>query len=160
MMFRSLRALTALSVAILSASSSIGADEPKGLTILGKSEVEQEALPEIEPIAPEIPQNWLRTAFTGEFTVMLWEAKQAKLEIKTPYPYDQFVQVLKGELIMTDAEGKSATFRKGDRFVLQKGFTGTWHMTEDYREMAIISPQQMNAGDQQAAEAESDEAGE
>ena len=159
MMFRKLPALIVVAAAIFSASS-LCATEPKGLAIFDRAEVEQAALPEIEPIAPEIPQNWLRVAYSGEFTVMLWEAKQAKLDIKTPYPYDQFVHVLKGELIMTDADGNSSTFRKGDRFVVKKGFTGTWHMTEDYREMAIISTEQMNAAEQQMAQAESDAAAE
>ena len=37
-----------------------------------------------------------------------------------PYPFDQYVEVLKGELVMTDSKGNSATFSKGDRFVLQE----------------------------------------
>ena len=128
---------------------------PKGLAILDKAEVERQALPEDDPLPGESlvsgsGKNWLGLPFSGEFTLMLWEAERAKLTVDSPYPYDQFVEVLKGELILTDSEGSSATFRKGDRFVLQKGFTGTWHMTEDYRELLIVSTEQMNAADRKA----------
>ena len=131
------------------------ADAPKGLAILDKAEVEQQALPEDEPL-PESSlvsgsgKNWLGAHFDGEFTLMLWEAEQAKLRVDSPHPYDQYVEVLKGELILTDAEGSSATFEKGDRFVLRKGFTGTWQMTEDYRELLIVGTEQLNAAEQPA----------
>ena len=67
------------------------------------------------------------------------------------------MEVLKGELVLTDSEGSSATFGKGDRFVLRKGFMGTWHMTEDYRELLIVGTERMSAADQQADDSDRSE---
>ena len=43
------------------------------------------------------------------------------------YPVDEFMVVLDGEVTLTSDEGVSDTFRKGDSFLLPKGFKGTWH---------------------------------
>lgn len=126
------------------AGSPIWADSPKGLAILNKFDVEEGPLPPSDPFPAEnlvtgTGNNWLGVPFNGEFTIVVWESEQAKIAMSSPHEYDQYVEVLKGELVMTDTEGNSATFRKGDRFVMQKGFQGTWHMTEDYRELVIVA---------------------
>jgi uncharacterized cupin superfamily protein len=56
-----------------------------------------------------------------------------------PVTYDEFVLVLKGELILSDNDGNSATCEKGDMFVVPKGFVGAWEMTEEYREFIVIN---------------------
>ena len=43
------------------------------------------------------------------------------------YPVDEFMVVLEGEVTLTSDGGGSHTFRKGDCFLLPKGFKGTWH---------------------------------
>ena len=52
------------------------APAPKGLAILDRAEVEQQALPEDEPLPGEnlvsgSGRNWLGLPFSGEFTLML-----------------------------------------------------------------------------------------
>jgi len=141
----------------MTGTSSTEAAAPKGLAVLHKSHVEQQALPDYEPLPAEILEsgsgkNWLDQPFEGGITLMLWEAEQAGLILDSPYPYDQYVEVLKGKLTLTDAEGRSATFGPGDRFVLQKGFVGTWRMTEDFRQLLIVSTEQLNAAEQPADE--------
>ena len=116
---------------------------PDGLTILSKHDIEEATLPESEPFPAEVylsgsTKNWLSVPFGGEFTIMIWEAEAAKIAMREGHAYDQYVEVLSGELVMTDTDGESATFKPGDRFVMQKGFKGTWHMTEDYRELIIV----------------------
>ncbi|MXW52051.1 DUF861 domain-containing protein [Candidatus Saccharibacteria bacterium] len=138
-------------------ATSTEAAAPKGLAVLNKFDVEQQTLPDYEPLPDEILEtgsgkNWLDEPFGGEITLMLWEAEQARLVLNSPYPYDQYVEVLKGRLTLMDAEGRSATFGPGDRFVLQKGFMGTWRMTEDYRQLLIVSTEQLNAAEQPADE--------
>ena len=43
------------------------------------------------------------------------------------YPVDEFMVVLEGEVTLTGDDGVSHTDRKGDAFLLPKGFKGTWH---------------------------------
>ena len=43
------------------------------------------------------------------------------------YPVDEFMVVLEGEVTLTSDGGEGHTFRKGDSFLLPKGFKGTWH---------------------------------
>jgi uncharacterized cupin superfamily protein len=41
--------------------------------------------------------------------------------------------------VLSDNDGNSATYKKGDMFVVPKGFEGAWDMTEEYREFIIIN---------------------
>lgn len=43
------------------------------------------------------------------------------------YPVDEFMVVLHGEVTLTPDGGESHTFRKGESFLLPKGFKGVWH---------------------------------
>lgn len=45
------------------------------------------------------------------------------------YPVDEFMYVLEGSVTL-ESETASETFRKGDAFLLPKGFKGTWRQTE------------------------------
>ena len=42
------------------------------------------------------------------------------------YPVDEFMIVLEGEVTL-EGEGFRDTYRKGDAFLVPKGFRGTWH---------------------------------
>ena len=54
-------------------------------------------------------------------------------------PYDEFVQILEGRLILTpDGGDESYEYKTGDSFVVPKGYTGTGHMPEKYRELVVI----------------------
>ena len=76
--------------------------------------------------------------FEGENVVSVWDAGPANLAIDEPFPYDEFVVVLKGELILTDQDGHSMTYSEGDMFMVPKGFMGTWDMTTEYRELIVV----------------------
>ena len=65
------------------------------------------------------------------------EAGHSKNRVKN-YPYDQFVVVLSGKSVLTDAAGKTQTFTAGDYFVVPMGFTGTWEEFGVYRELIVI----------------------
>jgi uncharacterized cupin superfamily protein len=55
-----------------------------------------------------------------------------------PFPFDEFVLVLSGKLILTDAGGQVHEFVAGDSLVVPKGFTGTWKMVGNYRELIAV----------------------
>jgi hypothetical protein len=82
--------------------------------------------------------------FEGQNVVLVWDSAPARLLMDEPIPYDEFVVVLKGELILTDKEGNSVTYKKSDMFMLPKGFTGTWEMTEDFRELIVVDTKAYN----------------
>lgn len=53
--------------------------------------------------------------------------------------------MLSGKLILTAADGESQEFVAGDTFVVPKGFTGTWQMLGNYRELIVIERQAYEA---------------
>jgi len=46
--------------------------------------------------------------------------------------------VLNGKLILTEPNGKAHEFLPGNALVLPAGYTGTWEMQGDYREIAVV----------------------
>jgi uncharacterized cupin superfamily protein len=75
---------------------------------------------------------------TGKIMVAVYEAAPGKVHIEDA-KYDEFVQILEGRLILTpDGGSESYEYKKGDSFVVPKGYTGTWHMPEKYRELIVI----------------------
>lgn len=83
--------------------------------------------------------------FEGDNVVLVWESGPAILELDAPTTLDEFVVVTKGILILTDNDGNSVTYKKGDMFMLPKGFTGTWEMPEEYRELIVVDTKAYNA---------------
>ncbi len=77
--------------------------------------------------------------FRGEELIMeVYEDDPATFAVTDPFPYDEYVLVLSGKLILTDASGKVHEFVAGDSLVVPKGFTGTWKMLGNYRELVAI----------------------
>ena len=74
----------------------------------------------------------------GEVVAALYGADAARLNVSEPFPYDEYVLVLRGEVILTSEDGSSQTFGTGDGFLVPKGWTGTWDMPEQYLEKIIV----------------------
>lgn len=55
----------------------------------------------------------------------IWRS-EAYTERYESYPTDEFMIVLEGEVTL-EGEGFRDTYRKGDAFLVPKGFRGTWH---------------------------------
>ena len=83
--------------------------------------------------------------FTGQLVVSIYEADDGMVKI-IDYPFDEFVHVLNGRAILTAEGAAPQTFETGDSFVVPKGFTGTWEMQDDFREMIIIEKNANEAG--------------
>ena len=66
---------------------------------------------------------------SGVFTVGVWACDAGTLAIND-LAIDEACYLLKGEVIITDAEGNSERFVAGDAFLLKRGFVGTWRMPE------------------------------
>ena len=77
--------------------------------------------------------------YQGEELVMeIYEDEEASFAIRAPYPVDEFVQVLSGKLILTDARGQEQEYVQGDSLVVPKGFTRIWEMRGNFRELIAV----------------------
>ena len=83
-------------------------------------------------------QHWQKELHRGEVAVTLYESAAAGIDVSEPFPYDEFVLVLEGEVTLTDLEGNAQTYREGDSFTVPKGWRGTWDMPARYREMIVV----------------------
>jgi uncharacterized cupin superfamily protein len=81
------------------------------------------------------------TLFQGkELRVSIFECTPAKTDHRTrANDSDEFVYVLSGKLILTEPNGKVQEFLPGDSVVLPLGYTGTWEMKGNYREIAVTA---------------------
>ena len=73
-----------------------------------------------------------------ELIVRVYEDDPATFAITRPFPVDEFVLVLDGKLILTDANGKVQEFVAGESLMVPKGFSGTWQMVGNYRELIVV----------------------
>lgn len=80
------------------------------------------------------------TLFDGtELAVSIFESSPAKTDHRTrPTDVDEFVYVLSGKLILTEPNGTIHEFTPGDALVLPIGYTGTWEMQGNYRELVVL----------------------
>ena len=73
-----------------------------------------------------------------ELVIEVYEDEPGTFAITQPFPYDEFVMVVSGKLILTDAAGRVQEFVAGESVVVPKGFTGIWKMEGNYRELIAI----------------------
>ena len=73
-----------------------------------------------------------------ELVMEIYEDDAATFAITEPFAFDEYVMVLSGKLILTDAGGQVHEFVAGDSLVVPKGFTGIWKMLGNYRELVSI----------------------
>jgi uncharacterized cupin superfamily protein len=81
------------------------------------------------------------TLFEGkELRVSIFESTPAKTSHRTrPTDVDEFVYVLSGKLILTEPSGTAHEYLPGDSLVLPIGYTGTWEMQGNYRELVVLA---------------------
>ncbi len=105
---------------------------------LGLSSVPADAYSDIL-VAGELNMN-VATLFDGtELRVSIFESTPAKTDHRTrPTDVDEFVTVLSGKLILTEPNGTAHEFYPGESFVLPIGYTGTWEMQGNYRELVVL----------------------
>ena len=95
-------------------------------------------------VAPEkmlagSPKQTLSNLFSnaaGTFHAGFWAAEAGKWQVA--YTEFEYCEILEGVIMMTDAEGHVQTVRKGDRFVIEAGYRGTWEVLETARKVYVI----------------------
>jgi uncharacterized cupin superfamily protein len=110
---------------------------------LNTEDLREMALESIPPWPDEMVlsgtnQHWQKVLHEGEFVVALYEAMPAVIDISEPYPYDEYVRVLEGSVVLTSSQGERQSYEAGDAFLVPVGWTGTWEMPTRFRELIII----------------------
>jgi len=82
--------------------------------------------------------SYSHVSHTGKIQVLVIEAGPGKVRIEG-LPFDEFVHILEGRLILTLDDGQEFTFETGDSFTLPEGYVGYWDMPEKYRELVVIN---------------------
>ena len=136
-----LAALLLFAAAAAAEEENIGAPAP---VRLDADKLAGLGLEEFEPFPKEMvlsgrSRHSYHTFFSGEEVVVeVYEAEPAKLKIDEPWPYDEFIYVLSGKLVLTDATGVVTEFVAGESLVVPKGFLGIWEMQGNFRELVVI----------------------
>lgn len=85
------------------------------------------------------PHQAVRNAFSdpsGQFHAGFWEALPGQWRVA--YTEHEYCEILDGVIVMTDDAGYAQTVRKGDRFVIEAGYRGTWEVLEPARKVYVI----------------------
>ena len=72
--------------------------------------------------------------FTSEdenFSIGIWEAKRGEEVMDTPYPYNEFMYVLFGQVVVKNSDGQTNIFNPGQGFITPKDWMGSMTITED-----------------------------
>ena len=89
----------------------------------------------------------------GEFVVVIYESMPAVIGINEPYPYDEFVRVLEGTVVLTSDSGDRQVYGPNDHFLVPKGWMGTWDMPSPFRELIIVETASWNQSESAIASA-------
>ncbi len=90
-----------------------------------------------EDILSGVSEHRYKYLYSGDIDVAIYEAKPMTLKIND-YEIDEFVTVISGTLILTAEGGSPQQFDVGESVLVPKGFTGTWEMQGNFREMVVI----------------------
>lgn len=144
---RSVRVLGALTFATLTCAGAAAHAEDSPAPV--RLDPERMAGLDLTPIPPDAYADILvggelnmrvATLFEGkELRASIFESTPAKTDHRTrPNDVDEFVLVLSGKLILTEPNGTAHEYLPGDALVLPVGYTGTWEMQGNYRELAVV----------------------
>ncbi len=76
--------------------------------------------------------------FEGKISAYVFDVDPGRVRIDG-LPYDEYIHILEGRLILTPDDGEEVEYKKGDSLILPEGYTGYWTMPEKYREFVIIN---------------------
>lgn len=84
-----------------------------------------------------LQQVWLdHTDSTGQFFAGTWRSEPGKWHIR--YTEEEYCELLEGHSIVTDSTGHATALHPGDRFVISRGFVGTWEVVATTTKRFVI----------------------
>lgn len=107
----------------------------RGLTRVDPSEFDGDNLTRDEDFTSD---SYTHHFYTGKIFVAVYEAGPGRVYIDGA-PFDEFVQILEGRLILTPDGGEPVEFKQGESLVVPRGYRGYWYMPEKYRELIVIN---------------------
>jgi uncharacterized cupin superfamily protein len=79
---------------------------------------------------------------SGEFHAGFWEAEVGSWQVN--YSEFEYCEILEGKIRMIDSHGIAQTVVKGDRFIIEAGYQGTWEVLERAKKVYVIfEPKQL-----------------
>jgi len=70
------------------------------------------------------------------FSTGHWQSEPGKWRVA--YTEDEYCEILAGRSVITDADGRARTVQAGDRFVIARGFIGTWEVLETTLKIYVV----------------------
>ena len=64
----------------------------------------------------------------GTLYAGLWHSTEGEWQIA--YSEWEYVHILEGNSVLSDADGTATTLRAGDSFIIRPGFVGSWRVVE------------------------------
>ena len=84
-----------------------------------------------------LQQVWLdHTDATGQFFAGTWRSEPGKWHIR--YTEEEYCELLEGHSVVTDNTGQATALHAGDRFVIPRGFVGTWDVVATTTKRFVI----------------------
>ena len=84
-----------------------------------------------------LQQVWLdHTDESGQFFAGTWRSEPGKWHIR--YTEEEYCELLEGHSVVTDNTGEATTLQAGDRFVIPRGFVGTWEVVATTTKRFVI----------------------
>ncbi len=130
-------------VALFTMALTMPASAGPGVLALKPDQLREMELDSIPPWPAEMVlkgtnEHAMKVLHKGEVVVTVYAAEPALIDISEPYPYDEYVLVLEGEVTLTSLAGDKQTYQVGESFLVPKGWQGTWDMPFKFREMIIV----------------------
>jgi hypothetical protein len=84
--------------------------------------------------------------FRGEeLIVEVYADDEVKTRLDEPFPHDEFIYILSGNLRLVGSDGVERHYGAGDTLMVPRGFTGTWHQSAGFRELVVIEREAYDA---------------
>ena len=87
-----------------------------------------------------VPEQGVKVFFedaTGQMTVGVWSTTEMHTE-PAPFPRNELMHILEGEVTITDGAGRATTYGAGDTFMVPKGMVYRWDSTGAVRKIFCI----------------------
>ena len=93
--------------------------------------------PEKLLVGNPLQQVWLdHTDASGQFFAGTWRSEPGKWHIR--YTEEEYCELLEGHSVVTDSAGQATALHAGDRFVIPRGFVGTWEVVATTTKRFVI----------------------
>lgn len=112
---------------------------PQIVSIDEKDTVRKDYLLAPERLISGNPQLTLWELFSDSsrnFSVGVWQGDVGTWTIN--YNKDEYCEILEGKSVLTNHDGVRVTVMKGDRFVIPRGFSGTWQVVESTKKIYAV----------------------